>query len=67
MTKTTIADALDRATAHLVRADYQFHIQGPHQKDHFQRARYHLKEARAAFEDASGVLDALYAALYGGQ
>jgi hypothetical protein len=63
LSKQTISDALDRATSHLVRAEYQFKIPGPRRYDHWTRALEHLYEARGAFEEAAGVLEALLAAL----
>jgi hypothetical protein len=60
----TIHDAMDRAQASLVRAEYQFTIQGVHQKDHYKRAMAHLIETRGALEEAIGVLQAVFVALY---
>jgi hypothetical protein len=62
----TVNDALDRATSHLVRAEYQFTIPGPHRLDHYKRAQTHLVYARTALEEAAGVLDALLAAMLAG-
>lgn len=61
----TIHDAIDRATAHLVRAEYQFTIPGAHQKDHFERALQQLIESRAALAEAIGVLELVFVTLYG--
>lgn len=65
LSRQTISDALDRATAHLCRADNQFNIPGPRQKDHWESALRHLTEARGALEEAAGVLESSYVALYG--
>lgn len=65
LTRQTISDALDRATAQLVRAEYQFSIAGPRQKEHWDAALHHLKEARGALEEAWGVLESSYVARYG--
>lgn len=65
LSRYTIADALDRCTSHLVRAHYQFTIQGPRQKEHYERALEHLKWARGALEEASGVLELLIVTIYG--
>lgn len=63
--KYTINDALDRATSHLIRADYQFGIPGPRQRDHWEAAIIHLKTSRGALEEALNVLEAIYVGLYG--
>lgn len=65
LSKRTISDALDRATSHLVRAEHQFKILGPRQRDHWTQALEHLYEARGAFEEAAGVLEAMLLDLYG--
>lgn len=65
LTRQTISSALDRATAHLVRADHQFSIPGPRQKEHWQATLRHLVEARGSLEEAMGVLESSYVALYG--
>jgi hypothetical protein len=65
LSKYTIADALDRATSHIVRAEYQFTIAGPRQKEHWERALEHLKWTRGALEEAAGVLETMLVTLYG--
>lgn len=65
LTKRTVSDALDRATAHLVRAEWQYSIPGPRQRDHWERAIAHLAETRGALEEAMAVLQVTYATLYG--
>lgn len=65
LTKQTIGNLLDSATSHLVRADHQFRIQGPRQKDHWEQTRQHLIWARGHLDEASAVLDYLLVILYG--
>lgn len=65
LSKETISDAMERATAHLCRAAYQFEIPGPRREDHWTRALDHLYVARGAFEEAVGVLEAMLVTLYG--
>lgn len=65
ITKRAVRDALDRATAQLVRADYMFRIPGARQRDHFDRALAHLDQAERALQDALAVLTTLRIGLYG--
>lgn len=63
--KYTVNNALDQATAHLLRADYQFGIPGPRQRDHWESAITHLKISQGALVEALNVLEAIYVGIYG--